>query len=305
MDIKTPYIWRNGEFIEWDNTLEHNLTHTLHYGWWVFEGIRFYDTPNGPKVFRLDTHIDRLIYSAKVLWMDLEYSRDELIKATIDTVVKNGEKSGYIRPIIFYWYGKMGLYPKWAKLDTAISVWKWGRYISDDAISVKISKTRRIHPATTDMSAKICGNYANSILVSLEVHGEWYQEWLLLDTEGFIAEGPGENIFLVTKDNGVFTPELGTILPGITRATIIELLKNELGIDVIETKIMPKELANFKEAFFTGTAAEVTAIWSITNEAWEKITYSSGDENSLTNKIKKIYLDVVAGQNEKYKNWLF
>lgn len=305
MDIKTPYIWKNWEFLEWDNTLEHNLTHTLHYGWWVFEGIRFYDTEKWPKVFRLDTHIDRLLYSAKVMWMDLDYSRAELIQATIDTVAKNGEKSGYIRPIIFYWYGKMWLYPKGATIDTAISVWKWWRYISDDAITVKVSKTRRIHPATTDMAAKICGNYANSILVSLEVHNGWFQEWLLLDTEGFIAEGPGENIFLVTADNQVFTPELGTILPGITRATIIELLKKELWIDVIETKIMPSELSSFKEAFFTWTAAEVTAIWSITQENWEKVLFSSGDENSLTNKIKKIYLDVVSWKNEKYKNWLY
>ncbi len=304
MDIKTPYIWRNGEFLEWDNALEHNLTHTLHYGWWVFEGIRFYDTESGPKVFRLDTHIDRLIYSSKVMGMDLGYSREDLIQATLDTVAKNGEKSGYIRPIIFYGYGKMWLYPKGATIDTAISVWKWWRYISDDAITVKVSKTRRIHPATTDMAAKICGNYANSILVSLEIHEGWFQEWLLLDTEGFIAEGPGENIFFVTKDNQVLTPELGTILPGITRSTIIELLKKELGIDVIETKIIPGEIKNFKEAFFTGTAAEVTAIWNISLENWDKVDFESGKENSLTNKIKKIYLDVVGWQNDKYKNWL-
>ncbi len=197
----------------------------------------------------------------------------------------------------------MWLNPAWAKTETVISVWKWWKYLSENPIKVRISKIRRIHPSTTDMWAKISWNYANSILVSQETKKAWFDEWLLLDTEWFIAEWPGENIFFV-KWNEIHTPELWTILPWITRNSIINLLKNEFWINVIERKIKPSELWDFDWAFFTWTAAEVTPIWSITSEAGETFSFNSWND-SLVWKIKTLYWDVVTWKNVKYLDWLF
>lgn len=304
MEIKTPYIWKNGEIINWEDALDHHLSHSLHYGWWVFEWIRFYNTSEWPKIFRLEDHINRLFYSAGVINIKIPYTKEYIMEETKKLLELNKELSWYIRHIVYNWYGKMWLNPTWAKTETMISVWKWGKYLSDNAINVKISKTRRIHPATTDMKAKISGNYANSILVSHEVKDAWFDEWLLLDTEWFIAEWPGENIFFI-KWNIVITPELWTILPWITRSSVIEIIENELGIKVEERKILPQELWDFQEAFFTWTAAEVTLIWSITDENWKKYEFKSGDQDSLAQKIKKLYEDVVTWKNEKYLKWLY
>lgn len=304
MEIKTPYIWKNGEIVAWDNITEHHLTHSLHYGWWVFEWIRFYNTFTWPKIFRLKDHIDRLYYSASVLDLDIPFSKEELINETIRLVEKNWEKTGYIRHIVYSGYGKMGLNPKGAKIEVWISVWKWWKYLSDNAINVKIAKIRRIHPATTDMWAKISWNYANSILVSQEIKKAWFDEWLLLDTDWFIAEWPGENIFFIKWDK-LITPSIWTILPGITRSTIMEIAKNEFNMEVIERKIKPEEIKDFEESFFTGTAAEVTVIWSITDEMWNKIEFSSWNQNSKSNELKNFYLDLVNWKAEKYKNRLF
>lgn len=302
MDFKTPYIWKNWEFILWDEALDHNLTHWLHYGTWVFEWIRFYPTSSWPKIFRLQEHIDRLFYSAWVLEMEVPYSKKELIKATIELIAKCWEWTGYIRPIIYYWTKKMWLYPKWATIETAISAWKWWKYLADKAIDVKISKYRRTDPQTADMNAKVSWWYYNSVLVSLEIHKEWFDEWLLLSTDGNIAEWPGENIFFI-KENNVYTPSLWTILPWITRATIIQLFKDKFNINVIEEKISPDRLWEFDEAFFTWTAAEVTPIWSITYN-WNKINYKSGEDLSLTKKIEAIYKNIVFWKDSEYFNWL-
>lgn len=304
MEIKTPYIWKNWELVAWDDAVDHHLSHSLHYGWWVFEWIRFYDTLNWPKIFRLKDHIERLFYSASVVWLEIPFSKEKIIDETLKLLEKNQEKTWYIRHIVYSWYGKMWLNPTWAKTETVISVWKWWKYLSDNPIRVKIASKRRVHPATTDMNAKISWNYANSILVSQETKNAWFDEWLLLDTEWFIAEWPGENIFFV-KWNEVITPELGTILPWITRSSVITLLKNELWIDIIEKKITVEELKDFNEAFFTGTAAEVTLIWSITEQNSNTYNYSTWDKDSLSQKIKKLYSDVVTGKIEKYKDWLF
>ncbi len=304
MDIKTPYVWRNWELISWDDARDHNLSHSLHYGWWIFEWIRFYDTPKWPKIFRLKDHIERLYYSASVMHLDIPFTIERIIEDTVALVAKNQEKNWYIRHIVYSWYGKMWLNPKWAATETVISVWKWWKYLSDLPINVKIPKTRRVHPDTTDMKAKISGNYANSILVSHEVKDAGFDEWLLLDTRWFIAEWPWENVFFV-KWNEVITPKLGNILPWITRSTVIELFWKELGIDVTERDVSPDELKDFDEAFFTWTAAEVTLIWSITDEAWNKVGYKSWIEGSVSMKMKKIYEDVVTWRNEKYSDWLF
>ncbi|MDQ7023281.1 MAG: branched-chain-amino-acid transaminase [Candidatus Gracilibacteria bacterium] len=217
MNIKTPYIWKNGKFIKWEDAMDHNLTHSLHYGTGVFEGIRFYPTSAGPKIFRLKEHIERLFYSASILELKIPFSKEEIIQAHINLVAKSGVESGYLRPLIYYGTGKMGMNPEGAKVETVISAWNWGKYLADKAIDVKISKYKRIHPETADMNAKVSGGYYNNVLVSLEVKKENFDEGLLLDTNGFIAEGPGENIFFI-KGNKMYTPEVGTILPGITRA---------------------------------------------------------------------------------------
>ena len=303
MEIKTPYIWKNWELVAWEDALDHHLSHSLHYGWWVFEWIRFYDTLKWPKIFRLKDHIDRLFYSASVVWLEIPFTKEQIIDETIKLLEKNEEKNWYIRHIIYSGYWKMWLNPAWAKTETVISVWKWWKYLSENPIKVRISKIRRIHPSTTDMWAKISWNYANSILVSQETKKAWFDEWLLLDTEWFIAEWPGENIFFV-KWNEIHTPELWTILPWITRNSIINLLKNEFWINVIERKIKPSELWDFDWAFFTWTAAEVTPIWSITSEAGETFSFNSWN-NSLVWKIKTLYWDVVTWKKVKYLDWLF
>lgn len=304
MKIKTPWIWKNGEMIERDSALEHNLTHTLHYWWWVFEWIRFYETPVWTKIFRLKEHIERLFYSAWVLDLKIPYTEKEIMQACIDVVKKSWEKSWYIRPIVYYGYEKMWLYPWWMKAQIAISAWKWWKYLSKDSVEVKVSKTRRIHPTTTDINAKICGNYANSILVSLEIHKEWYDEWLLLDTEWYIAEGPGENIFFIKNKKEIHTPRIWTILAWITRDSIIKLVKDKFWIIVKERLIPPYKLNEYEECFFVGTAAEVTPISSITDIHWIKNIYSSWDPDSISKKIQKIYLDTVSWKEEKYLNWL-
>ena len=302
MNIKTPYIWRNWEFIAWDDAMDHNLTHSLHYWTWVFEGIRFYPTENWPKIFRLKEHIDRLFYSASVLELEIPYSKEEIMQAHIDIVAKSWVEMWYLRPIVYYGTWKMGLNPKWAKVETVISAWNWGKYLADRPIDVKISKYKRMHPETADMNAKVSWWYYNNVLVSLEVKKENFDEGLLLDYEGYIAEGPGENIFFI-KDWKLFTPKAWTILPWITRATIMQIAKEKLNIDCEEAKILPTDLKDFDEAFFVGTAAEVTPIWSITYNG-EKINFTSWEENSISNKIKSIYLDIVTGGDEDYKEWL-
>ena len=303
MDIKTPLIWKNWTFIKWDDTQDHHLSHALHYWSWVFEWIRFYNTTKWPKIFKLEEHIDRLLYSASVFQMDTEFSKEEIMQACIQTVAKSWETEWYIRPITYYGTGKMWLNPTGAKVETVISVWKFGKYLGDKAIDVKIAKTRRVDPRTTDMNAKICGNYSNSILVSLEIKKDGFDEWLLLDTNDFIAEWPGENIFFI-QGNSVYTPELWTILPGITRATIIDLFQDKLDIKVIERKISPEELWNFNEAFFVWTAAEVTPIASITNEWWTKFIYNSGNASSTSKKISDFYHNIVTWEDENYINHL-
>jgi len=282
--------------------MDHNLTHSLHYWTWVFEWIRFYPTKSWPKIFRLEEHIDRLFYSAKVLELEITFTKEEIMQAHIELVAKSGVEAGYIRPIVYYWEWKMGLYPKWAKVEVVISVWNWWKYLADKAIDVKVSKYKRMHPESADMNAKVSGWYYNNVLVSLEVHKEWFDEGLLLDYQWYIAEWPWENIFFI-KDNTIYTPELWTILPWITRATIIQIAKDDFSLEVIEEKIHPDRLDEFQEAFFVWTAAEVTPIWSISYND-KKIDFDSFNSDSLSNKIKDFYLNIVRWNNEKYSNWL-
>jgi branched-chain amino acid aminotransferase len=258
----TSFIGKNGVLIPWEQATTHLLTHTLHYGGGAFEGIRCYKTEKGPAIFRLKEHIARLFYSASVLKMNLPFSEEEIVQAVTETVRKNKLECGYIRPLVYFGYGSMGIkiQPE-TPVDVAIACWPWGKYLPEDAVKVKISSVMRIHPKSTVADAKLCGNYVNSILAEVEIRGTAFHEALFLDHEGNIAEGPGENIFII-KGEKLITPKPGSILPGITRDTIFTLAK-DIGYEFEEATITTKQLFEADEAFFTGTAAEVTPIASI------------------------------------------
>jgi len=294
--IKTKYIWFNGRFIRWEEAKIHILTHALHYGSGVFEGIRCYKTQNGPAVFRLKEHIDRLFNSARFLKMKIPFKKEEFKKAIIRLIKLNKIEECYIRPIVFYSYGKMGLNPKGANIDCAIILWGWGKYLKDE-VKVKISKFIRLHPKSVISTAKVCGYYINSIFATFDSEESKFDESILLDYRGFVAEGPGENIFIIKK-GVVYTPKLGSILPGITRDSIIKIA-NDLKIKVIEKDISVRELKNCDEAFFTGTAAEITSIVKID----EKII-GNGHSGEITKILKNKFYQIVRGGDKKYKNWL-
>ncbi len=286
----TQAIWQNGKLIPWEQATVHVLSHTLHYGGGAFEGIRFYKTIKSPAIFRLSEHVDRLLYSTKILKINLPYSKDEIIAAIKEVVRASKLEAGYIRPIAFYGYGKLGVNPTGNPVEFIIACWSWGAYLPHDSVDVKISSYMRIHPGSTDVNAKLCGHYINSMLASLELEGTHYQEALLLDSEGYIAEGVGENFFMV-KNGIIITPKLGSILTGITRDTVIKLAQ-KLGLEVMEAAISPEQAYRADEAFFTGTAVEVTSIRSIDDNA-----LNEGHIGAVTAIIKKTYLDTVEGRN--------
>lgn len=290
---KVKFCWLNGKIIKSENAKINILCHGLHYGSGVFEGIRCYNTKYGPAVFRLKDHIKRLIKSAKFLDIKIPFSPEEIKNAVFKVIKKNNLKECYIRPIIFYGEGKMGLDPAGAKINFGIFVWPWGKYLKE-SVKIGISKFIRLHPRSIVSEAKICGYYVNSILATKEVKKRGYDEAILLDYEGFVAEGPGENIFIV-KNKISYTPKKKSILPGITRNSVIKILKN-LGYKVIEKDISKKELYNCDEAFFTGTAAEITPILQI-----EKYKKNIGP---ISLEIKEKYKKIVKGEEDKYIKWL-
>ena len=294
---KLKKIWFDGKLVDWDKTNIHLLTHTLHYGGGVFEGIRAYKTENGPAVFRLPEHIDRLFYSASVMEMEIPFSKEEVKKAILETIRVNDVEECYIRPIVFFGYEKMGLNPTGSPINTAIAVWPWDAYLGKEIVSVKISKYIRPHPRSTVTDAKICGSYANSILASLEIKKAGFDEALLLDHRGYVAEGPGENIFMV-KEGKLLTPSMGAILGGITRDSVMQIAK-DLNIPVEEKDITVEELKSADEAFFSGTAAEICAIGKI-----DDIVINKGEIGVVTKKIKETYTKAIHGELEKYSKWL-
>lgn len=294
---KVSKIWMDGKLIPWDKAKIHVLTHTLHYGGGAFEGIRFYDTDKGPAIFRMKEHIDRLFYSADKLSMKIAYTKKQLTDATIKLVKETKLKSGYIRPLIYFGYGKMGLDPRGCPVNVLIAVWPWGAYLGEDPVNCKISSFIRIHPKSTYSEAKLCGHYVNSILSSLEIHSKGYDEAILMDYEGNLAEGPGENIFIV-KNGILITPPRGSILAGITRNSLFTIAKHEK-IKCIERKITKKQLLNADEAFYTGTAAEISAIATI-----DKKKIGNGKMGPLTKKFKDLFTDACHGKIPAYKKWL-
>jgi branched-chain amino acid aminotransferase len=293
----TDYIWMNGEFKKWDDARVHVLTHALHYGSGAFEGIRFYKTDRGPAIFRLREHIERLIYSMGALRMQSPFSVDEICDACVEVVRRNNIEQGYLRPLGYYAYGVMGLNPRNAPVDISIACWPWGAYLPHEMVDIKTSSYIRIHPKSTIADAKICGHYVNSILAVLELRGTKYHEALFLDAEGNIAEGPGENFFIV-KNGTIFTPPLGTILGGITRKTVMELAPT-LGYSIVEKAITLTEAYAADEAFFTGTAAEVTPIKTIDDKVLK-----DGELGPVTRNIRDTYLDVVKGKVSGFDRYL-
>ncbi|MCK5471850.1 branched-chain amino acid transaminase [Candidatus Gracilibacteria bacterium] len=293
----TEKIWMNGRMIDWQNANVHVLSHALHYGSGVFEGVRFYETSKGSAIFRLKEHTARLFYSAKSLAMKVPFSQKEISAAICKTVRVNKISSGYIRPLAFFDYGKMGLNPIGAPVSVVIACWPWGSYLGGKPIRVKTSKLIRLHPDSVVADAKVCGHYINSILASLEIKKAKFDEALFLDHRGFVAEGPGENIFFLKK--GVLhTPKLGSILAGITRDSIVEIAK-DFGIPTKEGNYRLKDLYSAEELFFTGTAAEVQPIGSLDSK---KI--GDGRVGLITAKLRETYLAAVAGKIPKYKKWL-
>ena len=294
--LETKLIWMDGKIVPWGNATVHVLTHSLHYGSAVFEGIRFYETGDGPAVFRLKDHTTRFFYSANTISMQIPFSEDEINSAIIETVRVNEISTGYIRPLAYFGYGKMGLRPTGAPVNLSIAVWPWDSYLGANPIKVKTSPYMRIHPKTTSMEAKISGNYVNSTFAGVDAVSSGYQEALLLDFEGNVAEGPGENIFIV-KNNILYTPPAGKILTGITRKSLMTIAK-DLGYSVQEKQLNIEDVSDADEAFFSGTAAEVTPIASLDDHPMK---YPTGP---ITKKLRDTYLSTVKGKNEKYKSWL-
>lgn len=291
----TEYIWQNGTYKKWNEATVHVLSHTLHYGGGAFEGVRVYKTKNGPAIFRLNEHIDRLLYSAKAIGMKITYSHQELCQIIVELIQKNKMSEGYVRPLFYYGQKNLGVSSLGNPVELAIACWPWGQYLAQDYVDVKTSKYIRIHPSSTISDAKLCGHYLNSQLASLEIQGTKYHEVLLLDYEGYVAEGAGENIFIV-KNETLYTPRLGNILAGITRQTVIELA-DYYHLTVIEKQLTLDDVFSADEAFFTGTAAEITAIHSL-----DDALIGSGKPGQVTQFLHEKYHQLVRGELEMFSN---
>ena len=298
----TEKIWHNGRLIAWDDAKIHVLTHVVSYGSSVFEGLRCYDTESGPAIFRAPEHARRLLDSGKIYRMDLSYSVEELTTAMVDVVRANKLRSCYIRPIVLRGYGDVGVLPRNNPLETYIACWSWGKYLGDEALTqgvdVCISSWTRIAPNTLPALSKAGANYMNSQLIRMEAAANGYAEGIALDDAGYVSEGSGENIFVV-RDGKILTPPLGaSVLPGITRDSVIKIAA-QLDIPVIET-IVPRELLYVAdEVFFSGTAAEVTPIRSV-----DRIVVGAGHRGPITEKIQRRFFDIVSGRHNDDFGWL-
>ena len=301
MADRDGFIWFDGKLVPWREATTHVLTHSLHYGLATFEGVRAYNTVSGTQIFRLADHTQRWLNSSKIYMMDLPYGKEELMEAQKEVVRANKLESCYLRPIAFYGSEKMGVSPVGAKVHVAIAAWPWGAYLGEDGlekgIRVKTSSYTRHHVNVNMARAKFSGTYANSILANREAVMHGYDEALLLDVDGFVAEGAGENLFIV-KDGALIEPEMGSALIGITRASVIELAR-DLGLKVHARRMTRDDIYVADEAFFTGTAAEVTPIRELDGR-----NIGAGRRGPITAKIQKAFFDVVAGKSKKYAKWL-
>jgi len=298
---KTEKIWMDGRLVNWDDANVHVLTHTLHYGLGVFEGIRCYKTETGPAIFRLREHVKRLFESAKIFMMVIPFTQEEVFKAVIDTVKATGLDACYIRPLAYIGYGAMGLYPKGNPINLSIAAWPWGSYLGEDGlekgIRVKTSSFIRNHVNSNMSRGKVCGYYVNSQLAKREAITMGYDEALLLDTEGYVSEGAGENVFVVR--NGVLkTTPLTSILEGITRDSVMRIAGDEK-IPLREDRFTRDEIYVSDEAFFAGTAAELTPIRELDDRA-----VGTGRPGEITKRIQTVFFDAVYGRSRKYEDWL-
>lgn len=299
-------IWMDGELVDWRDAKIHVLTHTLHYGCGAFEGVRAYDTVNGTAIFRLQEHTQRLFNSAKILRMKIPFSPEQVNEAQREVVKANGLKSAYLRPLIWIGSEKLGVSPKGNQVHLMVAAWSWGAYLGEEGmkrgIRVKTSSFTRHHVNITMTQAKTVSNYTNSILANMEATDEGYDEALLLDASGFVSEGAGENLFVI-KGGVVYTPDLSAgALNGITRNTIFAICQ-DLGLKLVEKRITRDEVYICDEAFFTGTAAEVTPIREL-----DRVEIGSGEyagrRGPITEKIQSAFFDIVNGRNPKYAEWL-
>jgi len=301
MADRDGFIWHDGRLVPWREATTHVLTHSLHYGLAVFEGVRAYKTVNGTAIFRLKEHTDRLFNSAHIYRMAMPFDKETLMAAQKDVVRANKLESAYIRPIAFYGSEKMGVSPKGAKVHISIAAWPWGAYLGEEGmekgIRVKTSSYARHHVNVSMCRAKYSGTYANSILANMEATEHGYDEALLLDVDGFVAEGAGENLFVV-KDNKIYEPEIASALVGITRATV-HTLAAELGYTVASKRLTRDDIYIADEAFFTGTAAEVTPIRELDGRQ-----IGAGHRGPLTTKIQSLFFDVVNGKVPAHADWL-
>ena len=304
-------IWHQGKILEWSDSSIHSMSHVLHYGTSVFEGIRAYSTENGPAVFRLPEHIDRFIHSAETISMDVPYSKEEIIKAIKLVIKENKLNSAYIRPLLYYGYGNLGLVPKISPVELVIGAWEWGAYLgakTETGARVYIVRWKRVHRSQLEMTAKLGGVYVQSAICGMEARSLGFDEAVFLNLEGNIAEGPGENIFIVKDGTLITNDKSESILEGITRESLLEIAK---GFE-IETRIgviTKEDLFQADEAFFSGTAVEIAPIVSVTdgsNPQEEKKEYVIGDGKvgELTLRITNAYKDVVSGKLKEYEKWL-
>ena len=297
----TKKIWMDGAFVDWDKAQVHVLSHTLHYGLGVFEGIRCYDTAAGPAIFRLPEHIDRLFNSAHIAGLKMPFSREEIGQAIVDTVKANEVRECYIRPLVYLGYGELGINNSHCPVRVSIAVWPWGAYLGEgalaDGIRVCISSYTRHHVNVMMTKAKVVGNYANSQLAKMEAIHAGFDEAIMLDVQGNVGEGSGENIFIV-RDGLLKTPPLTAILEGITRNSVIDLA-HHMGLTVRETVFSRDELYIADEVFFTGTAAELTPIREVDNRV-----IGNGFPGPITHKLQQAFFRIVQGKDDAFKSWL-
>ena len=301
MADRDGFIWMDGKLVPWREATTHVLTHSLHYGLSVFEGVRAYKTVNGTAIFRLKEHTERLLNSAHIYMMKIPYSKEQLMEAQLEVVRANKLESCYLRPIAFYGSEKMGVSPRGAAVHVSIAAWPWGAYLGEEGlekgIRVKTASFARHHVNVTMPRAKVATTYANSILANLEATQDGYDEALLLDTMGFVAEGAGENVFVI-KNGVIYEPQITSGLCGITRETVIRLA-GDLGYQVVSKPITRDDIYIADEAFFTGTAAEVTPIRELDNR-----TIGEGKRGPITTQLQARFFDLVNGRLPEYADWL-
>ena len=294
-------IWKDGHMVDWRDATLHMLTHSLHYGMAVFEGVRAYNTAQGTAIFRLKEHTQRLFNSAKIFQMKVPFDIDTIMNAQLEVVRANKLESCYLRPLVWIGSEKMGVSARGNTIHVAIAAWPWGAYLGEEGLAkgirVKTSSYTRHHVNVSMVRAKASGYYINSILANQEVTADGYDEALLLDTEGYVSEGAGENVFIV-KHGKIYTPDLASCLDGITRDSVVTIAR-DLGIEVIEKRITRDEVYCADEAFFTGTAAEVTPIRELDGR-----TIGEGSRGAVTEKIQSLFFDIVGGKADKYRHWL-